>query len=77
MVLNEESIFAFKKEKPIYFFGDGMPKAKYLLSVLPNVNFIDGITASAKSLVSLAYKKYLEQDFENIAYSEPMYLKEF
>ena len=77
LILNEESIFTFKKEKPVYFFGNGMPKAKYLLSVLPNVNFIDGITASAKSLVSLAYKKYLEQDFENIAYSEPMYLKEF
>lgn len=77
LVLNEESIFTFKNEKPVYFFGDGMPKAKELLSVLPNIHFIENITASAKALLSLAYQKYVKQDFDDIAYAEPMYLKEF
>jgi tRNA threonylcarbamoyladenosine biosynthesis protein TsaB len=77
LVLNEESIFVFQKEKPVYFFGDGMPKAKELLSVLPNIHFMEGITASAKALIPLAYQKYVKQDFEDIAYAEPMYLKEF
>ena len=77
LVLNEESVLTFKKEKPIYFFGDGMPKAKELLSVLPYIHFIEDITASAKALIPLAYQKYVNQDFEDIAYAEPMYLKEF
>ena len=77
LILNEESIFTFKKEKPVYFFGNGMPKAKELVSVLPNIHFIEDITASAKALLPLAYQKYVVQDFEDIAYAEPMYLKEF
>ncbi len=77
LVLNEESIFTFQKEKPVCFFGDGMPKAKELLSVLPNIHFIENITASATALIPLAYQKYMKQDFEDIAYTEPMYIKEF
>ena len=77
LILNEESIITFKKGKPVCFFGDGMPKAKELLSVLPNIHFIEDITASAKALIPLAYQKYVKQDFEDIAYAEPMYLKEF
>jgi tRNA threonylcarbamoyladenosine biosynthesis protein TsaB len=77
MVLNEEIIQVFKKEHPVYFFGDGMPKAKELLQTLPNAFFLDDVTASATAMVALAYQKYLAQDFEDVAYSEPNYLKEF
>jgi tRNA threonylcarbamoyladenosine biosynthesis protein TsaB len=77
LVLNEESISVFNNAKNIYFFGDGMSKAKELLQTLPNVNFIEDITASASAMVSLAFKKYSTQDFADIAYVEPNYLKEF
>lgn len=77
LVLNEESIEIFNQDKGIYFFGDGMPKAKTLLQTLPNVHFIDDITASASSMISLAFQKYTAQDFADIAYVEPNYLKEF
>ncbi len=77
LILSEESIMVYKKDKPIYFFGDGMPKAKELLNTLPSVCYIENIVASAKALIPLAYQKFLQKDFDDIAYAEPMYLKEF
>jgi tRNA threonylcarbamoyladenosine biosynthesis protein TsaB len=77
LVLTEESIKAFDLQKQIYFFGDGMPKAKELLQTLPRTFFIDDISASASSMIDLAYAKYQAKDFLDVAYSEPNYLKEF
>lgn len=77
LILSEESINALKKDKPIYYFGDGMPKAKELLSTLPSVFYIENIVASAKALIPLAYQKFIQKNFDDIAYAEPMYLKEF
>jgi tRNA threonylcarbamoyladenosine biosynthesis protein TsaB len=77
LVLNEESIQIFNRNTDIYFFGDGMPKAKTLLQTLPRVHFIDDITASATSMMSLAFQKYTIQEFADLAYVEPNYLKEF
>jgi tRNA threonylcarbamoyladenosine biosynthesis protein TsaB len=77
LVLNEESIKKFNFDKDIYFFGDGMPKAKELLQQNSKANFIENINASALQMISLAYEKYTEKDFSDLAYSEPNYLKEF
>lgn len=77
IVLNEESINTFIKNEPVYFFGDGMPKAKALLSNLPGAHFIDNITASASALIHLAHQKYEQNEFADTAYAEPNYLKEF
>lgn len=77
LIINEQSIQKLKFDKPTYFFGDGMPKAKELLSGLSNVFFIENINASATSLIPIAHQKFLSKDFANTAYSEPNYLKEF
>ncbi len=77
LVLDETSVQTFHLNKDIYFFGDGMLKAKSLLQSLPNTHFIDDITASASSMISLAFEKYQANDFADVAYSEPNYLKEF
>lgn len=76
LILDEQSILSFPKEKDIYFFGDGMPKAKELLQTLPNARFIESIVPSAKALINLAFQKYTSKEFADIAYSEPFYLKE-
>ena len=77
LILNESSIELFNQNREIYFFGDGMPKAKTLLQTLKNVQFIEHITADAESMISLAFKKYIANDFVDAAYAEPNYLKEF
>lgn len=77
LVLTDESIKSFDLNKPIYFFGDGMPKAKELLQAIPQSFFIDDIAASATNMIELAHTKYQAKDFVDVAYSEPNYLKEF
>lgn len=75
IILNEES-FAEYKDRKIIFTGDGAAKMKEILH-LPLAEFDDKSFPSAKYLASLATKKYLANDFEDVAYFEPFYLKEF
>lgn len=77
LILDESSIIIFNRNRDIYFFGNGMQKAKYLLKSIPNAHFIDDITSSASSMIQLAFIKYKNKDFADIAYVEPNYLKDF
>jgi tRNA threonylcarbamoyladenosine biosynthesis protein TsaB len=77
LILDEVSCSKFDKHSKIYFFGDGMNKCKELLSRNSNSNFIEGIIPSAKYMPGLSYKKFENQQFENVAYFEPFYLKDF
>jgi tRNA threonylcarbamoyladenosine biosynthesis protein TsaB len=65
------------KDGPIYFFGDGMPKCKEILSAQNNTLFIEDIVASASGIGIAALKKFTAGEFEDVAYFEPYYLKEF
>jgi tRNA threonylcarbamoyladenosine biosynthesis protein TsaB len=78
LVIDEQNLAEYNLNKPIYFFGNGMPKAQELIyKQVRNCLFINDVKPSAKSLVLLAYKQFLNQNFVNIAYAEPLYLKEF
>ena len=71
--------YSFKEELekgPILFFGDGAYKCQGLL-VHANAHFELGVYPSAVNMISLAYEKFQNQDFEDIAYFEPFYLKDF
>ncbi|HEY5591959.1 MAG TPA: tRNA (adenosine(37)-N6)-threonylcarbamoyltransferase complex dimerization subunit type 1 TsaB, partial [Paludibacter sp.] len=43
----------------------------------PNARFIDNLVPLAENMISLAEKAYTEKRFEDVAYFEPFYLKEF
>lgn len=64
------------KEQELFLFGDGADKFKVLFADQPNINFID-FSTSASHLNSLASKKFRDSEFENLAYFEPFYLKDF
>lgn len=76
MVINEESFKEHLDQHPIYFFGNGSEKCKAVINH-PNAHFIDGIELDAKYMAPLAEKKFLREEFEDVAYFEPNYLKEF
>ncbi len=76
-IISEEDISFFNIGKPICFFGDGMLKCKDLLKKIPSSTFIDNIVPSAVALAELAYQKQQKGQFEDVAYFEPFYLKEF
>ena len=61
---------------PVYFFGDGAEKTKTVICH-PNARFIDGIHPLAKYMQPLAERKMHREEFADVAYSEPFYLKEF
>ena len=60
----------------IYFFGDGAEKCKAKITH-PSVIFVPNIHPSAKFMAPLAEKLFTEKKFEDVAYFEPFYLKDF
>lgn len=77
LIVDEHSIQHLSQFPNLYFFGDGMLKCKSVLSHLQNARFIEGIVPSAKDMVALANEKFKNNTFEDVAYFEPFYLKDF
>ena len=74
-VLDENSFSDF--EETIYFIGDSNEKAK---TILKKVNFVfldDLVYPSAKEMSKLSFQKFKDNCFEDVAYFEPNYLKNF
>lgn len=74
-VLDESSFQEFA-DKKIAFVGDAVEKSKSVFN-LPNAKFLQGIHPSAKQMIALAEAKFTQKAFEDVAYFEPFYLKEF
>ena len=60
----------------VYFFGNGAEKCKTTLTH-SNARFIDDLIPLAENMIPLAEIRYNEKRFEDVAYFEPFYLKEF
>lgn len=76
LIVEPTSFEAELQSKNLYFLGDGAEKCKEIIQH-PNANFIDNIFPSAKEIATLAEEKYQQQLFEDVAYFEPFYLKDF
>lgn len=75
-IVDENSYLEFLSEHPVYFFGDGADKCREKIAH-PNAYFIDDIHPLAKLMSPLAEKAFARQEFKDVAYFEPFYLKEF
>ena len=75
-IIDENSFSDLFKKNKIYFFGDGAEKCKSKISH-PNAIFIDGVNPSAKFMTPIAEKYFSKKKFEDVAYFEPFYLKDF
>jgi tRNA threonylcarbamoyladenosine biosynthesis protein TsaB len=74
-VVDENTYSDFLTEK-VLFFGDGAMKCKKIINN-KNAYFYDGVFPSAKEMSELINYKYANKYFEDIAYYEPYYLKDF
>ncbi|MDB0011760.1 tRNA (adenosine(37)-N6)-threonylcarbamoyltransferase complex dimerization subunit type 1 TsaB [Crocinitomicaceae bacterium] len=72
-IIEETTYSAFE---PFVYFGDGADKLQEIWKGR-NCTIDSSILSSAKGQVSVAYKKFLAQDYEDVAYFEPFYLKDF
>lgn len=74
-ILDGSSFQEFEGKKVI-FVGDGAKKGKEILQ-LSTAEFDDTIFPSAKYLIKKASDKLNKKEFEDVAYFEPFYLKDF
>ncbi len=63
-------------ERPVYFFGNGAAKCMEAINH-PNAHYIEGIEPIAKWMQPLAERRFLNGQFEDVAYFVPFYLKDF
>ncbi|MBL0234326.1 MAG: tRNA (adenosine(37)-N6)-threonylcarbamoyltransferase complex dimerization subunit type 1 TsaB [Chitinophagaceae bacterium] len=75
MILQGEYFESLLAEHPILFCGNGSEKIKLLLKD-GRQSFIS-VNKLALSLITLAENALKKQKFSDIAYTEPLYLKEF
>lgn len=76
-VVTAESFKELLDKQPVYFFGNGAAKCKEIIAH-PNARFLDGHrNPLAKNMMPLAEKAWYNERFEDIAYFEPFYLKNF
>jgi tRNA threonylcarbamoyladenosine biosynthesis protein TsaB len=75
-IITENSFAEILSTQKICFFGSGATKCKDIIKS-PNAIFVDEIENSASGLVHPAVEAYNNKMFEDIAYFEPFYLKDF
>lgn len=77
LIVDEASFRDELSRHPLWFFGDGSAKCRKLLEASPNAHFITGVEPSARWVGELAAQKFQRQEFEDVAYSVPLYGKAF
>lgn len=75
-VIEENSFADLLSVHKILFFGNGSDKVKEVLKH-SNAMFVDGVATSAGNMIMLAESKFENKKFEDVAYFEPFYLKDF
>ena len=75
-VVDENTYREYLDKRPVYFFGNGAKKCMETINH-PNAHLIDGIVPLAKWMQPLAERKFLNEQFEDVAYFVPYYLKDF
>ena len=56
--------------------GSGAEKCKEVLKH-PNISFDTAVVPSAREMADLSHKEFEAGNFEDVAYFEPFYLKDF
>ena len=75
-IVTAQSYQVYLERGPVCFFGSGADKCRDLIRA-DNAFFIDDIHPLATAMIPLAEQAFQAQQFEDTAYFEPFYLKEF
>ncbi len=73
-IIDENSFADILKDKKVYFFGNGAAKCKSYITH-ENAIFLDEVYPLATSMIALSEEAYAEDNFADVAYFEPFYLK--
>ena len=72
----EEGSLDHLQAKQVYVFGTGAEKCKKVLTH-PKFKFSGPVYPSAAAMAEISERKFQDSKFEDTAYFEPFYLKEF
>jgi tRNA threonylcarbamoyladenosine biosynthesis protein TsaB len=75
-IITGQSFVQRLNKHQIYFFGNGAAKCRTTITH-PNAIFPEGFAHSSGYMVPLALQAYNRKRFEDVAYFEPFYLKDF
>lgn len=75
-IVDPDSFTNYLNDNKVCFFGNGASKLKDIV-VHRNANYENNFNLSSTNMVSLALSRFRNKIFEDIAYFEPFYLKEF
>ena len=75
-IIDEESFEAYIGSTSVQFLGSGAEKIKGIFNS-KNLNFHLDVVPSAKEMALISFDKFKNKDFEDVAYFEPYYLKDF
>jgi tRNA threonylcarbamoyladenosine biosynthesis protein TsaB len=75
-IIEEHSFLHILSKRKVFFFGNGSDKCREIIRH-PNAIFVSGFHPSAKNMIKLADKSFQGKDFKDVAYFEPLYLKDF
>lgn len=77
IIIDENSFDDFRMKKNIYYFGDGAEKCREIFKSVDALHWHEGGFPSAAYMNKLAQAKFSGDDFVDVAYFEPFYLKDF
>ena len=77
LIINEGSFKSELDKNCMFFFGNGADKCREIFKDRENTIFLQNYQVSSKYMMSLAEEAFLNKDFEDLAYYEPYYLKDF
>jgi tRNA threonylcarbamoyladenosine biosynthesis protein TsaB len=75
-VVDQDTYREWLDRQPVCFFGNGAKKCMDVINH-PNARYIDGVEPLAKWMMPLAERRFLQEQFEDVAYFVPFYLKDF
>jgi len=75
-IINENSFESILNKGIVHFAGDGAQKCMEIIKHV-NARFLTNIYPSAREMAVISTRKFKMADFEDVAYFEPYYLKDF
>jgi len=75
-ILTKDSFSEYLNKGKVHFIGNGIEKFK-LICTHKNAIFIEDKSPSANEMGFLSENKFKKSEFEDVAYFEPYYLKDF
>ncbi|MFO8086271.1 MAG: tRNA (adenosine(37)-N6)-threonylcarbamoyltransferase complex dimerization subunit type 1 TsaB [Bacteroidales bacterium] len=76
-IIGTQSFEEFYQKKQSIYFGDGALKCQSVFEPVRSMRYHKGGFPSARFMNQLAQDKFVQKDFQDVAYFEPFYLKDF